>query len=41
MSLVFGSLSRRGFSGEMVVRAGAKYHRVGWQESVGTEWEVR
>ena len=32
MSLVFGSLSRRGFSGELVVRAGAKYHRVGWQD---------
>src|SRR3954465_1559973 len=32
MSLVFGSLARRGFSGEVIIRAQGKQHRVGWQD---------
>ena len=32
MSLVFGSLARRGFSGDIVLRAGGKDHRIGWHE---------
>lgn len=32
MSLVFGSLARRGFSGDLVVRSAGKYYRVGWQD---------
>lgn len=32
MALIFGSLSRRGFSGALSLRAGGKLHRIGWQD---------
>ncbi|HVV82798.1 MAG TPA: DUF4388 domain-containing protein, partial [Kofleriaceae bacterium] len=32
MSLVFGSLARRGFSGDLAIHSGGKGYRVGWQD---------
>ncbi len=32
MSLIIGSLARRGFSGELVIRAAGKFHRMGWRD---------